>query len=1171
MADIVHPAYTPKPAEVSPLQTEILNDLPYAYYPLDDAYEAKSLSEVRPDSISGLVSWLNPDDLTGNDGDAVTSVPAVGTNPAWTALNGGPFLRRNGLNGRSYVEVHGQPDYRGLVCDINLTGASTVFVVGRLRGVDGVPSDAGRLLSGYRNNWLLGWHGSQEDRAYFEGWIYGEASAGDGVAGPAATTNLRTYAGVFTAAGGNDGIVYRNGVKVCERPEATAGPNGFALAGYQAATAGNNDEWSDTDVYEVIAYNRALTAAEMDTVHEWLRLRHGTVTNSPMVNLNVRDASGNGRTAVVTGAVLKGTPALLRQGFASKFKPTERGVIQAPFSTIWPEFTVEVLVHPEGAASAGEIISKRSYYATAATDFPFAVDHNADGTVSVILDAGDDFTANVVLTSTGTFARDKTHHVVVVVRNVGATPSGLCELYVNGGQEASATIGFALPSGTRNWTLGATAFEYEGGVGGLRFDGRLQHWAIYDKALPATRIQDHYNASRYAPTPVPEQPQIAFRSYALGTPSGDSNSVVIPADVVDNDALVAHMSFEDTAPTSLILPAGWRPVATTEQALASTTFRSVLAVKRGQVTDGGSTATFSAQDIRKSTDPTFDRVYADEVLIDGPVGYWRLGEASGTTAADSSGNSLTGTYTGSYTLGRTGALAGDANTAFQPRASSSAAAGYVNIGNPAALQITGDQTIEMWLRRLEFSHRENPWNKAYAGEGTVTSEPNGAINYYYGTDGTDGATYQGFTTAGTPLADSNWHHVVLVRDLSSRMYLCWYIDGVLLNETPANYAAAKAGTQPAWIGDGYVESFVGHIDEVAVYNKALSAERILAHYNKGMNAPGAGAAVVSNVEVGVGVYSGVDLHEPVAIRERITVAGTTASVAASPADGEVGLPILTVASPGAATYTVSPATARTTAPSRTALYEGYDGTIPYRTTILGDNPISYWRLNEASGDAVDQVGGHNGTVNGGITRGVTGLVSGDDKAMTFDGAAGTRVQPPVSVPALDITSGTVEAWFRTANAGTGHRGIAMRHFYYGMFLFDNKLTIYDWGAGANRDSGVNCADGVLHHAVCTFQSGVVDGTKVYLDGALIMTTSITVDTVNSGSFVIGAGNPSGSIQNFTGTIDEVAVYSTLLTADQVLAHYNAGKDQPVSSTVSGMALVKALLKRRRNIIEGFWQ
>ena len=55
--------------------------------------------------------------------------------------------------------------------------------------------------------------------------------------------------------------------------------------------------------------------------------------------------------------------------------------------------------------------------------------------------------------------------------------------------------------------------------------------------------------------------------------------------------------------------------------------------------------------------------YSAAVLADGPLAYYRLGDSSGTTMTDSSGNGRNGTYAGSPTLGAPGLVIGDTDTA----------------------------------------------------------------------------------------------------------------------------------------------------------------------------------------------------------------------------------------------------------------------------------------------------------------------------------------------------------------------------------------------------------------------------------------------------------------------------------------------------------------------------
>jgi len=157
----------------------------------------------------------------------------------------------------------------------------------------------------------------------------------------------------------------------------------------------------------------------------------------------------------------------------------------------------------------------------------------------------------------------------------------------------------------------------------------------------------------------------------------------------------------------------------------------------------------------------------------------------------------------------------------------------VDLGNPPELQITGDQTIEMWLRPTDFSSRRNPWAKAYAGEGTITQETNGWLTFFWGNlgsnSGSNPANYQAFNSQrALPL--NEWTHIAIVRDLTNGI-LRWYFDGELTNEAAPFYPAAVAGANSALIGDGYTTGFAGQIDEVRVWNTARTQAEIQANRN----------------------------------------------------------------------------------------------------------------------------------------------------------------------------------------------------------------------------------------------------------------------------------------------------------------------------------------------------
>lgn len=175
---------------------------------------------------------------------------------------------------------------------------------------------------------------------------------------------------------------------------------------------------------------------------------------------------------------------------------------------------------------------------------------------------------------------------------------------------------------------------------------------------------------------------------------------------------------------------------------------------------------------------------------------------------------------------------------------------YVQLGNPSQLQITGDQTIEMWIRPASLNARRNPYAKAYGGEGTITQESKGYVNYYYGTAGGNTSPYQGFLMT-SPLAINKWTHLAIVRDLTNMM-LYWYKDGVLTDFAPANYAQAAVSSLDAYIGQGYVDNYHGDIDEVRIWNIARRQNEIQHDMYRRLNGNEPGLVAYYRMDEGFG-------------------------------------------------------------------------------------------------------------------------------------------------------------------------------------------------------------------------------------------------------------------------------------------------------------------------------
>ncbi|MCX6793224.1 MAG: hypothetical protein NTY12_04315 [Candidatus Falkowbacteria bacterium] len=205
--------------------------------------------------------------------------------------------------------------------------------------------------------------------------------------------------------------------------------------------------------------------------------------------------------------------------------------------------------------------------------------------------------------------------------------------------------------------------------------------------------------------------------------------------------------------------------------------------------------------------------------LSGLVAWWKLDEGSGTTAYDSSGNGNTGTWaTGGthYIAGRVGAYAGSFN----------GTSDYINCGISASVMISTG-TITAWEKFTlggTYFYLFN-WSPGLPGV-EVKHYYDSAIIYLAG------ANYEYFTTTPVNYLDGNWHHVAFVitgNGVNDIVNSKMYVDGQ--EETgsgPANGTApvAKTGCYIGWPGGS-----VNYIDDLRIYNRALSAAEISALYN----------------------------------------------------------------------------------------------------------------------------------------------------------------------------------------------------------------------------------------------------------------------------------------------------------------------------------------------------
>jgi hypothetical protein len=229
--------------------------------------------------------------------------------------------------------------------------------------------------------------------------------------------------------------------------------------------------------------------------------------------------------------------------------------------------------------------------------------------------------------------------------------------------------------------------------------------------------------------------------------------------------------------------------------------------------------------------------YRDEILLDQPEGYWRFGEPSGATVTDETGNH-NGSYVGSPTLGLTGALLNDSNTAFREEGGTK----YASIPtNTKWDPLTGDFTIEIWVWLPSNWPATQYWHLfSSAYNGTTQGWWFGCDNDAAGTTAIfqmrDGANPGGFIRVASSLTKNAWNYMVGVYDKTNQLGSI-YVNGKKIIGPNTIGKPSVALTSPLLFGASDAHTPTGSsapiIDEGAFYTKQLSASRIDAHWRAG--------------------------------------------------------------------------------------------------------------------------------------------------------------------------------------------------------------------------------------------------------------------------------------------------------------------------------------------------
>jgi hypothetical protein len=464
------------------------------------------------------------------------------------------------------------------------------------------------------------------------------------------------------------------------------------------------------------------------------------------------------------------------------------------------------------------------------------------------------------------------------------------------------------------------------------------------------------------------------------------------------------------------------------------------------------------------------------------VALWHFDEVLGSPSAlDSSSSGISsGVVSGGVIFGSSGKQASAAN--FN-------GSGQIAIADNASVGVNGNMTLSAWVQTTGsfMVAWKNQHYGLYVTNGQVTFASSNNWNF--------GAT--GYYGSG--LSDGNWHHVVVV--VTSGIGYQFYADGVNVGSFSTAAALADNGSTlylGSQGGGGYTS---GNLDELAVWNVALSASDVQTIYTHQIQTNGL-------------THTGIFTSRVMDAKQSL------------PWTSLSWLPTLPFGK----------------ALPDNAVSESISNYSSLANSSLMSGIVGLWHLDETSGTMVaDSSGsGKSGTLAGGVTLGATGKIA---NAANFNGTNGYVALPVLTTQA---TSTSMSAWFKSNNfrqprqmifyngsdAGGNGYGLALnnendssglvRVLYGGVVWFNNKKYV---------------TDSNWHHVLLVIAADAHP--ILYLDGALVFTGSsyqINTPTVEAD---IGRDN-FGNSSYFYGSLDEVAMWTRMLSATEVQQLYQRG-------------------------------
>jgi uncharacterized protein (TIGR02145 family) len=223
-----------------------------------------------------------------------------------------------------------------------------------------------------------------------------------------------------------------------------------------------------------------------------------------------------------------------------------------------------------------------------------------------------------------------------------------------------------------------------------------------------------------------------------------------------------------------------------------------------------------------------------DTLKNGLVGWWTFdGDKMKNNVADSSGNGNNGNMVG-FTSTSSAVVAGKLGQGLK----FDGVDDYVNISNPSSFGFA-DATfsVSFWTKMKSSSGVFLGKDGSGSGTGGWAVDIGSNKLEFFGK--TSGAATAFSRSSSSNVNDDKWHHAVAVFTTSTTVIsnntITIYLDGVLNQGTLTQTSTYAAGNNAMYLGNrGGLDYYLdGYMDDVRIYNRALSAAEIKQLYNLG--------------------------------------------------------------------------------------------------------------------------------------------------------------------------------------------------------------------------------------------------------------------------------------------------------------------------------------------------